>query len=266
MFSFSDLARRVHQLDLDVVGEVVRFFLRLAEQGEPPAIHGSQERRAEYYKESSAPQQHVRERLRELAGWFWIDAIRQNEGTTASPRQVEMFLEEHAGIRYTPLDGNEVRRWMQALAIPEDVEDCFKSPTFGSQRLSRSGPAAPKAPNDLTERMVGAYYALKYSDIERIRARIADALQSPRLDGEPGPVGSGHVWTEDGVWDRVRKFKGKIEESCRRGGRSTQQVLECTDKQLRELSGKAVFLYRFRRERESGEAGKPNGKSTGDAA
>ena len=95
---------------------------------------------------------------------------------------------------------------------PRRPEELFRADRLRSRRLTVWGPVKGHWQDDLTERICGAYYALRQAEVYDARGKIAQALNRHGLRSQ-ARRGVSRRWESAQVYERVKQCESRFKKS-----------------------------------------------------
>ena len=221
---FSELASRPKPLEIAECARAARYLMYLSSAGVPKSATDQ----PEAFRYSSD----------RLAGIIWDQALRWSNSNIATADEVLRFLDKHsASLRHNPYF-EETRTFVKTFEVKPNSAAPHR---FGQARLVNSQlvqDAPPKMHDDLSERIFGAFYAIKQSGFSKVAATIATSLNEAGIKKKrPTDVDD---WGESEVRERIKSHKERLKARWEKGLLSTPAVQK--QKKLKELLQRNLTL------------------------
>lgn len=144
--------------------------------------------------------------LTRSAMMLWRILLPSASERVASPEKAVAFLEKHADTYLAnAIDAGRLVRLIREG--PRVKSSKQRPPLLMSQKRSVSGHGNPRLLDDLSERIFGAYWALRLSRIHGARRRIANPLNERELrSAKLGPA----PWGPDEVAERIKQYEKRL--------------------------------------------------------
>lgn len=196
---FSDVARKPEPMLLREAASVAKYLWILAGEEEP----GLDRQVLEY-----------------LSKVIWGTALREAPIALSDKRRVVSFLERHTG---THLPAPSVGKALSLVRERGTPKDPPRSPRLASRGMSIEGVSVAGLQDDLSERIYGAYWALRQAKVHGARKLVAKVLNAKGLK-RASRGDSASTWDSDTVYDRVKQFEDRQSPKARRTEKALQRT------------------------------------------
>ncbi len=170
-FLFSDVARKPTEIRLLEGAAVARYLVALAWRLPP------------------GDDRHLLDRLGNM---IWGTIFQVAPFQISKKQQAVRFLKRHAASYLSWFDVERALASVKDNPRPRRPEELFRADRLRSGSLGVRGPVEARWQDDLTERICGAYYALRQAEVYDARGKIAQALNRHGMRTEFAEVSVGN--------------------------------------------------------------------------
>ena len=190
-FLFSDVARKPAEIRLLEGAAVARYLVALAWRLEP------------------GEDRHLLERLGDV---IWETIFQVAPFQISKKQQAVRFLKRHAASYLSWFDVERALASVKDNPRPRRAEELFRADRLRSGSLGVGGPVDARSQDDLTERICGAYYALRQAEVYDARGKIAQALNRHGLRSRVRRDVS-RKWGSAQVYERVKQCESRFKKA-----------------------------------------------------